>query len=465
MSSSKEIFARHYDRIIAVVVLGLLLFSLLYLVLRGMDIQQSLNDNKSAFVAPTEASKHGMKKFDEEVQALTDKIAATQAAVKKVTVTVPRERVGENDFQPEDLFTSQSRYLCEVCRLPIKTDAKKCTYAACGKEQTLLAKNEKLDLSDVDTDGDGMKDKWEVQYGLNPNAADDADTDLDEDGFSNIEEYTATTDPKNPEAHPDYKDVMTLANLEKKFLRLRAVKTSPGGLGVNAEGKSINLTAIDFVEVNEDGTMNAKRTFTRQLPGARIGNTNYRYQTYNEKPASMLEYQATVKGAASTQTAKMAVNTSTVTVTIMSEEALKVYAGYIKVKAERETAEKQALVRPEEKAKVEKLLAAEKKLKEKDAQLAKKERETAHLTYTLTFYQEAYYKNPGTTWVGEPLIGLTADVNVEILPETLEIKGLTKGATFTVKREEYSVSSLDEAKESITIKRKKDGSTFKLSKK
>ena len=46
-----------------------------------------------------------------------------------------------------------------------------------------------------DTDGDGMPDKWEVKYKLNP-LEDDAADDLDEDGVTNHDEYVNGTDPE-----------------------------------------------------------------------------------------------------------------------------------------------------------------------------------------------------------------------------------------------------------------------------
>ncbi|NDV64060.1 polysaccharide lyase [Bacteroides sp. 224] len=41
----------------------------------------------------------------------------------------------------------------------------------------------------VDTDGDGMPDKWEIANGLNPNDPSDANQDCTGDGYTNIEKY------------------------------------------------------------------------------------------------------------------------------------------------------------------------------------------------------------------------------------------------------------------------------------
>jgi hypothetical protein len=47
----------------------------------------------------------------------------------------------------------------------------------------------------VDTDGDGMPDAWEKQYGLNPNDPADANGDINGDGYTNIEKYINGIDP------------------------------------------------------------------------------------------------------------------------------------------------------------------------------------------------------------------------------------------------------------------------------
>ncbi len=59
------------------------------------------------------------------------------------------------------------------------------------------------DNIDTDDDNDGMLDVWEAQYDFLSSAwEDDAKVDSDDDGFTNLEESEASTDPSDPNSKP-----------------------------------------------------------------------------------------------------------------------------------------------------------------------------------------------------------------------------------------------------------------------
>ncbi len=55
----------------------------------------------------------------------------------------------------------------------------------------------------ADSDGDGAQDGWEVENGFDPTDESDGALDPDEDGLSNAAEYTAGTDPLDPDTDVD----------------------------------------------------------------------------------------------------------------------------------------------------------------------------------------------------------------------------------------------------------------------
>jgi hypothetical protein len=52
--------------------------------------------------------------------------------------------------------------------------------------------------SDLDSDGDGMPDAWELAHGFDPHSPHDAHLDADGDGQTNLQEYLSGTNPRDP---------------------------------------------------------------------------------------------------------------------------------------------------------------------------------------------------------------------------------------------------------------------------
>ena len=79
-----------------------------------------------------------------------------------------------------------------------------------------------------DTDHDGIADAWERAYGLSPTNPNDANLDFDGDGFTNIQEFNAGTDPLNSAIHPNEFAFVNNDNTEiQGAVRLTPFSTPP----------------------------------------------------------------------------------------------------------------------------------------------------------------------------------------------------------------------------------------------
>ncbi|MCH8329053.1 MAG: hypothetical protein IIB81_01525, partial [Nanoarchaeota archaeon] len=84
---------------------------------------------------------------------------------------------------------------CEGCKLgQICSWSSDCLYElSCTRGQ----------CSEKDSDSDGILDKWEKENGLDPEDPLDAQMDFDEDGLTNLMEYTYGTNPNNADSDGD----------------------------------------------------------------------------------------------------------------------------------------------------------------------------------------------------------------------------------------------------------------------
>lgn len=184
-----NIIRKHYDKLLVVVVLFALLLSLAALI----SLSNSQRRKEQEFTARIDSLKPKFPKAEEIDLAVFE---STMAAVK-----TPIE------LSAGKLLVASERVACVSCGWPIKMDDAVCTY--CSAKQP-----EEVDKTGWDSDGDGMPDDYETQYGLNPVDPADAGGDLDKDAFTNLEEYLAKTNPTDPKSFPPRVDFLRVDKID-----------------------------------------------------------------------------------------------------------------------------------------------------------------------------------------------------------------------------------------------------------
>ena len=118
----------------------------------------------------------------------------------------------------------------------------------------------------TDTDGDGLPDWWERLHGLEADAA-DADTDFDEDGWSNREEFLRGSNPRQSNLDPE------LATTELSIPELGEVgfllQFFDSDSSLDDLSLTIDLTQLDGFVARLDGTAVTEPSVT--LPASALG--------------------------------------------------------------------------------------------------------------------------------------------------------------------------------------------------
>ena len=71
-------------------------------------------------------------------------------------------------------------------------------HEAIGFDESEFSNEVSVDVPFLDSDGDGMPNRFETANGLDPLDPADASEDLDGDEFTNLQEFKAGTDPNDP---------------------------------------------------------------------------------------------------------------------------------------------------------------------------------------------------------------------------------------------------------------------------
>jgi hypothetical protein len=215
MTGKESFFKAHWDWLVAVLGLAAVavVFLLPMLVTSGddaaTDVQAQLSSAKPAHDGVEPADRQLLKQAFQKVRNPPS--------------------LSEVDAKKPNFLSSERRIFCraeeggdpkKACGRPIPAEATECPF--CHTKQPALVKIE------VDSDRDGLPNEWELQYGFNPNDAKDAMLDTDGDGFTNLEEYEAKTDPRDPKSHPDYLDFVSVrGTLKQTFLPFYFKQANP----------------------------------------------------------------------------------------------------------------------------------------------------------------------------------------------------------------------------------------------
>ena len=201
-ASKSNFFKDHYDWLVAAAGLALLAGV-------GVLFAMSLDNSPEAARAACEAE------LKSRTPAHKDVAAADLTLLEKVMAGLEKPSLLDPLSDKEGNFlASECRVYCQnpdraACHKPIPYKSKVCPF--CGFQQPSEESAEAV-RGGVDADNDGLPDAWELKYGLNPNDPADAKADADGDTFTNLEEFEAKTDPKNPDSHPDFLDSLALAS-------------------------------------------------------------------------------------------------------------------------------------------------------------------------------------------------------------------------------------------------------------
>lgn len=83
-----------------------------------------------------------------------------------------------------------------------------------------------------------IENAWWLEHDIDPMPADAQDGDPDEDGYSNLEEYTAKTDPRDAQSHPSLLDKLKIHEVETNQVHIKPTDFGGGRSVFRLETKS-----------------------------------------------------------------------------------------------------------------------------------------------------------------------------------------------------------------------------------
>lgn len=216
----------HYDKLIMITTLVVLIACTLFLLLRLGQEGRSIRPSDLESTNPLAVTALDTTPLD----ALTD------AFNRPYQIPPAQRRMLVGDLRVSSIPEG----------LPIPFDAEVCPFT--GQKQPVA-----VNIEERDSDGDGIPDLWETKFGLNPVDPNDGQSDVDGDGFTNLEEFQAASLPNDPTSTPPPVAKLRLVRSQVNPFKLRFLGTSrmPNGDTVY----QLNLRSLErtyFARMKED---------------------------------------------------------------------------------------------------------------------------------------------------------------------------------------------------------------------
>lgn len=255
-------FRDHYEKAILLIVLIALLVSCALLV-QWIQIDKDL--------AKPSLARLGWKGAPValvDTVPFDNQIAAARAAATNALPQNPRMAI------------SETRVACVKCGKPIAYEAEECPFC-------LAAQPKAINIETLDTDEDGIPDKMELAWGLDPQNPADASGDLDGDGFTNLEEFGAGTDPRNSRDSPDPIVKLRVAAIRPVPFYLRFVTTSE--LGDGSLRYQLNLQTLQRTYFAKLGDVVLGYKVEKHDPAGRLGETLTMVRQSDKRPVVLVK--------------------------------------------------------------------------------------------------------------------------------------------------------------------------------
>ena len=222
-------FSQNYDKLILVAILFGLLLSALFLFLeigqKRQELVEAAWERMAVEPRKVDPIEPLLKQFDKMKSVLSSPFQSGQFS--------------------NHMVASELRVSCVECQKPIPFDATICPF--CQEKQPAG-----ISPDEMDSDGDGISDKFERDFGLNPLDANDAVVDTDGDGFSNREEFQSGTKPNNANDYPSPVAKLRYTRIGANPFKLRFLGESHVTDGVVYQLNLRSLARTYFVRIGDE---------------------------------------------------------------------------------------------------------------------------------------------------------------------------------------------------------------------